>query len=411
MPVNASTFYFRAGTPGGEVFAGELRANSPEEAIQQLRRKGFQPLGLDTRPIRENWLHREVSFGGGRKLNLVQCGSFCRELALLLRSGVPVVEALAVMLAALPPKSRAAGFVSAVRHRVQLGGSLSDAVSGAGYILPSDLAPVLQAGEVSGTVGEALAMLAQSYSEADHFRRAFVSAAAYPALLLFISLFVFGLIALFVAPSLAELFKSMDRPVPLPLALLTGLGEFLTQYGAVLATAVALTTVGVIAGGGAPAFRRGAARMLAAVPGLGSALNWAASRRFVATLKLHLASHISLGAALPGAFASASFPGGDARANTVVARVRAGAALGPELRAARLLPDKLVHLVEVGENGGRLAEVLGVIADEAKARFEQRMALVASLLAPALILAVGTIIGAVIFSVFSALLEINEIAF
>lgn len=411
MSVDGTVFYFRAGTPGGDVFAGELRAGSSEDALQQLRRKGFRPLRLETRPIRANWLNREVSFGSARRLTLADCQSFCGELSLLLRSGVPIAEALAVMLAALPKRSRLHGFVASVRHAIQLGRPLSGALDGAGYRLPPDLVPLLQAGEGSGTLVAALDMVAISYAEANRFRRAYVAAAAYPILLLAVSGVVFGLLALFVAPSLVGLFSAMNRPVPLALAALSAVGSFLTGNGAAIGISFAALLVVAFTGGTAAVVRGSAQRCLAAIPIMGSALNWAATRRFVTTLRLHLLGHVSLATALPSAFAAASFAGGEARAAAVVTRVRAGAALSPELRASRLLPDKIVHLIEVGETGGRLAEVLEAIAGEATARFEQRMSLVTSLLAPALILVVGTMIGGVIFSVFSALLEINEIAF
>lgn len=411
MSIDGTIFYFRAGTPGGDVFAGELTAGSSEDALQQLRRKGFQPLRLETRPIRESWLNREISFGGARRLTQADCQSFCRELSLLLRSGVPMAEALAVMLAALPRRSRLYGFVATVRHAIQLGRPLSGAVDGAGYRLPPDLVPLLQAGEGSSTLVAALDMVASSYAEANRFRRAYVAAAAYPILLLAVSGVVFGLLALFVAPSLVSLFTSMNRPVPMALAALSAVGSFLTANGVAIGVGAVVLLLIAFTGSTAAVVRGVAVRCLSAIPVLGSALNWAATRRFVTTLRLHLLGHVSLAAALPSAFAAASFAGGEARAAAVVTRVRAGAAFSPELRTARLLPDKIVHLIEVGETGGRLAEVLEAVAGEATARFEQRMSLVTSLLAPALILVVGTMIGGVIFSVFSALLEINEIAF
>lgn len=411
MSVESTIFYFRAGTPGGDVFAGELTAGSSEDALQQLRRKGFQPLRLETQPIRENWLNREVGFGGAHRLTLVDCQNFCSELSLLLRSGVPMVEALAMILAALPRRSRLHGFVASVRHSIQLGRPLSGAIDAAGYDLPPDLVPLLQAGEGSSTLVAALDMVAASYAGANRFRRAYVAAAAYPILLLAVSAVVFGLIALFVAPSLVGLFTSMNRPVPIALAALSTVGSLLTTRGVTIGIALAALLLIAFTGGTASLVRGAAMRCLASIPVLGSALNWAATRRFVTTLRLHLSGHVSLATALPSAFAAAAFAGGEARAAAVIGRVRAGAAFSPELRAAKLLPDKIVHLIEVGETSGRLAEVLDAIADEATARFEQRMSLVTSLLAPALILVVGAMIGGVIFSVFSALLEINEIAF
>lgn len=409
MSADASTFYFRAGTPDGSVFSGELSATNAEDALTQLKLKGFQPLRLDSKPIRQSWLDQEVSFGGGRRLSLVECEAFCRELALLLRSGITVSDAVAIMLPSLKPKSRLKGFAEAVRHGLRLGRSLSEAAGTAGMTLPNDLVPVLRAGETSGSLPVALAMLAESYAEANRFARTYSSALAYPALLLCVSLLVLGLIAFFVAPSLSELFTSMERPVPFALAALSGTAGFVSSNLASLGVAVALVSVLIGAGSATGSVRRLVHQLLFGSPVIGAALRWSASRRFAATLRLYLASNVPIAIALPNALTSAGFPAGPERALTE--RVRAGGKLADSLRASGLLPAKLTHLIAVGESSGRLVEVLDAVVSEAKARFEQRMALTTALLAPALILIVGSLIGLVIFSVFSALLDINELTF
>ncbi len=409
MSADSSTFYFRAGTPDGSVFSGQLSALSAEEALAQLRLRGFQPLRLETKPIRQSWLDQEVSFGGGRRLGLVECEAFCRELALLLGSGVTVSDAVAIMLPSLKPKSRLKSFAEAVRHGLRLGRSLSDAAASSGIVLPNDMLPVLRAGETSGSLPSALRMLAESYAEANRFGRTYASALAYPALLLGVSLLVFGLIAFFVAPNLTELFTSMERPVPFALATLSGAAAFVSTNLLWLGIALAPVFALVGVGGATGSVRSVAHRVLFSLPAIGTAMRWSASRRFAATLRLYLASNVPMAVALPNALLSANFPAG--AQHDLVERVRAGGKLADSLRAAALLPAKLTHLIAVGESSGRLVEVLDAVTSEAKARFEQRMALTTALLAPALILVVGTLIGTVIFSVFSALLDINELTF
>lgn len=409
MAADPGTFYFRAGAPDGSVFSGQLRAPSAEDALAQLKQKGFQPLRLDSRPIRQAWLDQEISLGGARRLSLGECEALCRELALLLRSGVTVSDAVAIMLPSLKPKSRLKGFAEAVRHGLRLGRPLSEAASTAGVALPNDLVPVLRAGETSGSLPTALAMLAESYAEANRFARTYSSALAYPALLLAVSLLVLGLIAFFVAPSLTELFASLERPVPFALAALSGTARFVSSNLVALGAAAALGFALLGAASATGSIRRLVQRALFRLPVIGTALRWSASRRFAATLRLYLASNVPMAMALPNALLSSGFPAGPQ--DELVERVRAGGKLAESLRLAGLLPAKLTHLIAVGESSGRLVEVLDAVVSEAKTRFEQRMALTTALLAPALILVVGSLIGLVIFSVFSALLDINELAF
>jgi len=404
-----SRFYFRAGTPDGTVFAGELAAGSEAAALQQLQQKGFVPLRLGREPIRERWLGREVGLTLGPRLAVSQCESFCRELALLLSSGIGLSDAMSVMLGALRKGSAEAVFVSALRNRLRLGQSLADAVASSKYRLPRDMIAVLRAGETSGSLATALSMLAASYAETGRFLRTYRAALAYPTLLLVVSIMVFGLIAFFVAPNIANLFVSMDKPIPPAISILAGAASFLS-------TNVLAVVAGVIVLGAAlanPAVFRSLARGLSALiwrlPILGEAMRWSSGRRFAATLRLYLTSRVPMATALARAAEAAELPGQQGRASRLVESVKQGRPLASSLAEANLLPAKLVHLIAIGESGGQLLQVLEAAEVEAKARAEQRLAYLSTLLAPILILILGGLIGTVIFSVFSALLDINNV--
>lgn len=405
-----TNFHFRAGAPEGGIFSGRLDAGSADEAAAILRQRGFVPLRVDDQPIGERWLDREIGVGGGKKLSAAECEGFARELAMLLHSGINVVDALTIMTGSPKSQRRLLQFATAVRHGLQLGRSLSDAVDGAGMTLSTDFVPVLRAGELAGSPARALQMLADSYGDRNRFARVYVSAMAYPALLLSVSLLVLSLIAFFVAPNLAGLFASMDKPAPFAIAALAGLADFAAANALLLLVGgVALTTTLVAAGSRADV-RRATMRASGRLPVIGSAVQWSATGRLAATLGLGLANGVPLGAALPNALVSAGY-GESLQLTRLVESVRAGGSLSGSLATTGILPPKAVHMLAVGESSGRLVEVLSTIVTEARARFEQRVALLTALLAPALILVVGSLIGAVIYSVFSALLNVNEITF
>jgi type II secretory pathway component PulF len=170
----------------------------------------------------------------------------------------------------------------------------------------------------------------------------------------------------------------------------------------------ALLGVAVLAGLGRVA-GQAARRVAIGLPWLGEALKWAATRHFASTLHLYIASGLPIATALPNALASARFTVPRQRLESVTDAVRRGVPLAAALKDLGLFPDKFVHMVEVGESSGRIADILASAVDEAKGKVEQRLALVSSVLAPILILVVGGLIGAVIFSVFSSLLQINEL--
>lgn len=407
MSVEVS-YYFRAGATTGGAFSGRLNATSEAEVADMLRRRGFVPLRIAQTPIHDSWLHREIAFGGGKRLSLAECERVTRELAMLLRSGITIAEALNIMVATL--RGRLSGFATTVRNGLQLGRSLADAVAGAGKVLPPDFIPVLAAGEASGSPEKALSMLAQSYGDRNRFARVYASALAYPALLLCVSVLVLGLIAFFVAPTLAGLFVSMDKPAPPVIAALSGAAGYVGANWLSLAAAIGFGAIALLVAASRRDVRSVALHTLRRLPFVGVTMKWSATGRFAATLGLGLANGVPMAVALPNALVSAD-DHLTSRSHQLIERVRAGEPLSNCLASADLMPAGALHLLAIGERSGRLVEVLDSMVVEVRARFEQRMGLVTALLAPVLILVMGSLVGTVIFSVFSALLDVNEIAF
>jgi type II secretory pathway component PulF len=406
------TFHVRAGAPDGGVFNGVIRAANADEAVRQLRQRGFVPMRVDQRPLRQSWLNREIGAGpGGKRLSVADCEAFCREFGLLLGAGVTANEAFELMAEALGKGSRQWRFVSALRRQLRLGGSLGSAIEASGFAVPADLLPVVRAGEEAGLLPAALAMLSESYAESLRFSRAYAAALAYPALLLVAALAVLLLLAFFVAPALSGLFAGSDKPVPLVISLLNGTSAFIGQNVSVVAGSLATAIVGIVAAAGNAGLRDAVRALAFRLPVIGQVLGWSASRRFAGTLRLYLSSNVPIAAALPNAMVAAGFPSAKSRGQRLADRLRAGGRLAATLGEAKLMPPRLIHMIGIGENSGRLSEMLAAVSTEAQRRFEQRMALVSALLAPGLILLVGGLVGSVIFSVFSALLELNEVAF
>ena len=101
-PEAPSSFHVRAGAPDGGVFSGTIKAPTAEEAVRLLRQRGFVPMRVGTKPLRDGWLSSEVAFGpGGKRLSTSECEAFCRELGLLLGAGVTASDAFDLMAEAL----------------------------------------------------------------------------------------------------------------------------------------------------------------------------------------------------------------------------------------------------------------------------------------------------------------------
>lgn len=406
----STTYFFKAVAPEGTVTSGDIEAENRSAAIAALFAKGYRPLRLEGQPLREPFWQREVGIGAPNRMTIRDAQSFCKDLYILLDSGVEVSEALAIALPSLSRRSTLYRFSALVRQGLRFGRSLSGAIAHSGFSVPSDMVPVVRAGEASASLANSLKMLAEGYEERGRFARSVGGALVYPAFLLGVAILTLGIIGFFVAPNLSGLFLSMNKPVPLVISTLGATSAFLSANWLVLLAAIVLATAATIALARNPGVRdwlKGAAYRM---PIAGPILIWSATQQFAATLKLYVDSNVPMATALPGAIEASGFPRAQSVAQSASNALRRGGTVEAASGLIPHFPAKVLHLIAVGERSGRLSEVLAAASGEAKSQFQGRVAVVSSLLAPVLILAVGIMVGGLIFSVFSALLEVNNLA-
>jgi type II secretory pathway component PulF len=409
MDTEAKIFHFKATAPEGGTTTGRIDASSKAEAMAKLSARGFRPLRLSEGNIQESFWHRELVWG--RRLSIAGCQSFCGEMGVLVAAGMEVVDALGVLIESLPKPSRIHRLCQSTRQSVRLGHPFSTALRLSGFAFPPDFLTLIAVGEDTASLDKTLAALARSYREKLEFEKVLIGAVSYPILLLFVACLVILLLTLFVAPNLAALFQSLDRPVPVVVGIMMSTSQFLQNNIAVLAPILGIAIGLIIISLRIKSVRESLRYGLFRSPVLGEGLKWSSTQRLASTLQLHLARQSPFSVAVPSALIASGFPGATKLAAESAALIRQGKGLSQVLAAVRLIPAKAVRIIAVGEAGGRLNDVLEIVAQEARLSFERRMTLFSSLLSPVLILVVGVLVGSMIFGVFSALMDINAVAF
>lgn len=410
MASEGQTFHFRATSAEGGIASGQLVAKDQADALKKLTARGFKPLRISDRALSQPFWSREIRIFG-KRLSNSECQAFCAELSILLRAGMEVVDALSTLMATLPKRSRTYSVCQSARQSMRLGQPFSTALRQTGFEFPSDFLSLISVGEETASLERSLATLAAAYGERLQFEKLLLGALAYPAFLLVVAFLILVLLVVFVAPNLANLFKSLDRPMPFIINAMTVLSDFATQHWtAVLVCGVLLLCI-VVAASRIPRVRETALHFAFRFPVLGEGLRWSATQRFAATLQLYLSRRAPLAIAVSNAFMASGFPGSKVSAARSVDLVRQGRTLSQALASVPLIPKKVLHIISVGETGGKLADVLTIVVDEARLNFERRMSLFSSLLAPVLIVVVGLTVGSMILGVFSALMDINELAY
>lgn len=391
------------------MVSGSIDAPDRAAAAAKLGARGYRPLRLTDERISESFWHRELV--SGRRLSLSDCQSFCSEMSVLVAAGMEVVDCLSVLLQTLPKRSRVYPLCQSARQSIRLGQSFSAALRLSRFSFPPDFLTLIAVGEETAALDQTLAALSRSYREKIEFQKVLIGAVSYPALLFGVACLVVLLLVLFVAPNLAVLFESLERPVPLVVGIMMSTSNFLRDNLALVAPVTAVTLALILGASRIGAFRERVRYILFLSPVLGEGLRWSSVQRLASTLQLHLARRSPFSVAVPSALTASGLPGAAQLAADSIIVIKQGRGLSQVLAKIPLIPTKAVRLIAVGEASGRLPDVLEIVVQESRMNFERRMTLFSSLLSPILILVVGALVGSMIFGVFSALMDINNVAF
>jgi general secretion pathway protein F len=402
MPV----FAYRAFTDGGRATEGIVDADSRQSAWETLRARGVFPTTL------QDTLHDTLDDArattGGRVASAEVAG-LLRQLAVLVRGGVPLADALEDAAGATRDRTLDAALTIA-RARVREGGTLADALAASPHVFPPAWCALVRAGEAGGTLGDVLVRLA-THAEAMAALQSRVRAAlVYPAVVGTVTVLTLGALLVWVVPQMAAVMAETGARVP-PLSRL-----LLSVAGGLQATWW-LWAIALVAGGVAvatwlrtPAGRARRDALLPSLPVVGPIAVAAAHARALRTLGTLLASGVRMEDALELAAAAAgSGPVGDAvRAAREAART--GGALAPALRAHPIVAAPVVRLVATGERGGTLPEALEHAAAAQDAEVERRVVAATALLEPALVLVLGVAVLLVVLAVLVPLLSLDPFA-
>jgi general secretion pathway protein F len=401
-------FAYKSVTPAGEVVEGVLEASSRSGLIELLRSQGQMPIRAD----------ELGSAGAGsqlpglrasRGISAADLAQLTRELATLLKAGLPVDRAIAFAreLVTSGPRGQ---FLNGVLEAVKGGASLADAMARPGAPLPPYYLGMIRAGEAGGTLETVLARLADTLERAQALRETVRSALYYPIIVLFVAGATLLILLTAVIPQFEPLFDDAGDALPTSMAVLLAIGSFLESWWWALLAAVILTTLALRHGLTRPEGRRHWDGMMLWLPLFGDLLRKVEVARFCRTLGTLLANGVT---AVEAFGIAAGAVGNSVMASVirdVAPRLRQGEGLAVPLLETGMFPRLAVQLTKVGEESGQLDQMLlraADIYDEEVKRAVQRMT---SLLVPAVTIGLGLIVAGIIGSMLSAILSTYDLS-
>jgi general secretion pathway protein F len=392
----------------GKAVKGNRDADSAKALRNVLKRDGILATEILEQSEAAKKAARDIDFGRlFRRVSPVDVAVATRQLSVLLRSGVPLVEALSALIEQLDqPELKNA--LTDTRNQVNEGSTLADAFKAHPKIFQTLYVNMVAAGEASGTLEEVLGRLAEFLDDQTRLQSKVRGALAYPVVMAVVVVLILFLMMSVVVPKVTAIFENFNQTLPWYTSLLIWVSDIFGNYWWLIAA---------LMGGGVYSFRRWQATeegrrkwdlFILEVPLLGPLLIMVAVSRFARTLATLLASGVPVLTAMD---ITRNVLGNtelmrvveDARAS-----VREGEGIAKPLKQAGRFPPIVTHMIAVGERTGQLEEMLIHVADAYDQQIEVRVGVVTSILEPLLIVVMGGIVGGIAFAILMPLLQLNE---
>jgi len=389
-------FRYAAAAPDGAVISGVEAAVAIGALHDTLVERDLQPITITPR---KSLLQLELVPKKVGKRDLMH---LCRQLAVFVRSGIPLLDALATLSEDAGDKVMTSA-LDGMRTSLEAGARFSEAASLHPEMFPAYAVEVLRSAELTGNLDVVLDQLADYLERESETARKIQSALAYPVIVVCLAIVVSSVLVIYVLPKFKTFFASLNAKLPLPTRMLLDFGNWIGKYGIYLAGVLIIVGIATF---GLSRTKRGRAlrdRLVLKVPVIGEMIHLAIIERF---LRL-MSSTVSAGVGLPEAMAVSTAATKNLlfRDRLTVARaaMMRGEGLAGPLNATGMFPAAARRMISVGESTGSLDDQLKAASNYLDRELEYKINRFTMLMEPAVIIAVGVIVGFVAIALISAM--------
>jgi type II secretion system protein F len=403
------TFTYRAADRRGQTIEGVMEAPDARGVVERLQRDAYFPIRVAPQSERRSAFSLGLSGLGGHRVSRRDVLAFTHQLGTLVEAGLPLDRAL-VILEDLAPNPRLRAITTELLTSIRSGSSLAEAMAKHQPRPFSRLAVnMVRAGEKGGVLEATLKRLAELLEETQEFKETLISALIYPILLTAAGGAAVIFLLTFVIPRFVDIFKDLGQSLPLPTQILLAVSGAIQQYWWFFAAAIlCLVLAGRMALSSASG-RYNWDRLALRLPLFGEVVLKTETARFARILGTLLKSGVPVLTAL-GVVRELSGNQVLGRAiDRVADGVRRGAGIAGPLKESQAFPAMAVHIVRVGEETGRLEEMLLKLAGDLESEVRRLVKRLMGLLEPTIILVMGLIVGFIVVALLMAIFSITEV--
>jgi type IV pilus assembly protein PilC len=396
--VREFVFEWEGKDKNGKIVRGEMRAGGESVVSASLRRQGILVSKVKKRRM-----------GGGRSIKQKDIAIFTRQLATMMRAGVPLLQAFDIV-ARGSANPRLTKLLTDIRSDVETGTSLSSAFRKHPLYFDSLYCNLVEAGEAGGILEALLERLAIYQEKTMAIKNKIKSALMYPVAVLVVAFVVIAVIMIFVIPAFEEVFKSFGADLPAPTLVVIALSKFFVSYWWAIFSFL---------GGGIYFFmeswkrsekmQKAMDRLMLKVPVFGDLVYKSAVARWTRTLSTMFAAGVPLVEALDsvgGASGNAVFK---EATEQIQKDVSTGASLTNSMSTTGIFPSMVLQMCAIGEESGSLDGMLGKSAEFFEDEVDEAVKGLSSLMEPFIIVILGVLIGGIVVSMYLPIFKIGQV--
>jgi len=400
-------FEYTALDAQGRERKGLIEGDTPKHVRQLLRDKQLLPMDIHETAERELKQSRRRGFMR-RGLSTLDLALLTRQLATLLRSGLPLEESLQAV-AEQTEKPRVQRIVLGVRSKVVEGHPLADGLRDFPQAFPEIYRATVSAGEQSGKLDQVLERLSD-YTESRQVMGQQVSnALVYPIVLLVLSFGIVSFLLAYVVPQVVAVFQSSNQELPIATKILIGMSDLIRHYWVYALIVIGAVVWGFLRWLKNPEARLRFDRFLLRLPVAGRLIRGLNTGRFSRTFSILTASAVPVLEALRiSAEVVTNLPMKRAVEEAAL-RVREGAPIGRSLAARKLFPPMMIHLISSGESSGELEKMLERAATNQEREMDGLLSNMTNLLGPLMVVFMGGIVMFIVIALLLPIFQLNDL--
>jgi type IV pilus assembly protein PilC len=382
----------------GKAVRGEMRAHGENVVVAQLRRQGLSFIKVKKQRI-----------GRGRKISDKDIAIFTRQLAVMMRAGVPLLQAFDIVGKG-HSNPAVQKMLLAIKVNVETGSSLNQAFRKFPDHFDDLFCNLVSAGEQAGILDTLLDRLATYKEKILAIKGKIKSALFYPTAIVVVAFVITAIIMIFVIPSFKQVFSSFGAELPAPTLIVMAISDFFVAYWWAIFGIVAGAVYGFInAYKKSESMRNGMDRLMLKVPVFGDIVRKASIARWARTLSTMFAAGVPLVEALgsvAGAAGNAVYMKATKR---IQQEISTGTSLTVSMQGVDVFPNMVLQMVAIGEESGALDSMLSKVADFYEAEVDDAVDAMSSLMEPIIMVVLGTLIGGMVIAMYLPIFKMGQV--